>query len=42
MDQFLQHIAEARGKLKKGEVADVQVRGGREGGGGCGSGLRGE
>jgi hypothetical protein len=26
LDQFLQHIAEARGKLKKGGVLDVQVR----------------
>jgi nuclear GTP-binding protein len=26
VDEFLQHIATARGKLKKGGVVDVQVR----------------
>jgi nuclear GTP-binding protein len=32
VDQFLQHIAAARGKLKKGGVADTTVSGAAAGG----------
>jgi hypothetical protein len=44
VDSFLQQVANARGKLKRGGVVDVEVRqaSGGEGGRGCRGGQRGQ